>query len=53
MNRRQLLRSSAKSALLGLCAGFVSLLAAPLAASAQDAIAAPAQKTIGQPAKAT
>ena len=36
-------------ATLGLCAGFVALLAAPLAASAQDAIAAPAQKTIGQP----
>ena len=34
---------------IGLCAGFVALLAAPLAASAQDAIAAPAQKTIGQP----
>ena len=41
-------------ATLGLCAGFVALLAAPLAASAQDAIVAPAQKTIGQsqPAKA-
>jgi hypothetical protein len=37
------------NATLGLCAGFVALLAAPLAASAQDAIAAPAQKTIGQP----
>ena len=36
-------------ATLGLCAGFVALLATPLAASAQDAIAAPAQKTIGQP----
>ena len=29
--------------------GFVALFAAPLAASAQDAIAAPGQKTIGQP----
>ena len=36
---------------IGLCAGFVALLAAPLAASAQDAITAPAQKTIGEPAK--
>ena len=36
---------------IGLCAGFVALLAAALPASAQDAIAAPAQKTIGQPAK--
>ena len=34
---------------IGLCAGLVALFAAPLAASAQDAIAAPAQKTIGQP----
>jgi hypothetical protein len=33
---------------VGLCAGLVALVAAPLAASAQDAIAAPAQKTIGQ-----
>ena len=33
----------------GLCAGLIALLAAPLAASAQDAIAAPGQKTIGQP----
>jgi hypothetical protein len=41
------------TSVIGLCAGFVALLAAPLAASAQDAIAAPAQKTIGQsqPAK--
>ena len=38
-----------KSALFGLCAGIVALFAAPIAASAQDAIAAPAQKTIGQP----
>ena len=37
------------TSVIGLCAGFVALLAAPLAASAQDAIAAPAQKTIGQP----
>ena len=29
--------------------GFVALFAAPLAASAQDAIATPGQKTIGQP----
>ena len=35
--------------MIGLCAGFVALLAAPLAASAQDAIAQPGQKTIGQP----
>jgi hypothetical protein len=34
--------------LIGLCAGLAALLAAPLAASAQDAIAAPSQKTIGQ-----
>jgi hypothetical protein len=33
---------------IGLCAGLAALLAAPLAASAQDAIAAPGQKTIGQ-----
>jgi hypothetical protein len=39
------------NATLGLCAGFVALFAAPLAASAQDAIAAPGQKTIGAPAK--
>ena len=32
----------------GLCAGLIALVAAPLAASAQDAIAAPGQKTIGQ-----
>jgi len=37
------------NATLGLWAGLVALVAAPLAASAQDAIAAPAQKTIGQP----
>ena len=34
---------------IGLCAGLVALVAAPLAALAQDAIAAPGQKTIGQP----
>jgi hypothetical protein len=34
---------------IGLCAGVVALFAAPVAASAQDAIAAPGQKTIGQP----
>jgi len=49
MNRRQLILSPNKSALFGVCAGIVALFAAPLAASAQDAIAAPAQKTIGQP----
>ena len=32
----------------GLCAGLIALVAAPFAASAQDAIAAPGQKTIGQ-----
>jgi hypothetical protein len=37
------------TSVIGLCAGLVALLAPPLAASAQDAIAAPAQKTIGQP----
>jgi hypothetical protein len=37
--------------MIGLCAGLVALVAAPLAASAQDAIAAPGQKTIGAPAK--
>jgi hypothetical protein len=39
------------NAILGLCAGFVALVGAPLGALAQDAIAAPAQKTIGQPTK--
>src|SRR5271155_6080922 len=39
------------NATFGLCAGFAALFVGPLAASAQDAIAAPAQKTIGQPAK--
>ena len=37
------------TSVIGLCAGFVALLAGPLAASAQDAIAAPAQKAIGEP----
>ena len=37
-----------KTNVIGLCAGFAALLAAPLAASAQDAIAEPGQKTIGQ-----
>ena len=37
---------------IGLCAGLAALLAAPLAASAQDAIAPPGQKTIGQPQSA-
>lgn len=37
--------------MIGLCAGLVALLAAPLAASAQDAITAPGQKTIGQPSQ--
>ena len=37
--------------LIGLCAGLVALFAAPLAASAQDAITAPGQKTIGQPSQ--
>jgi hypothetical protein len=38
------------NATLGLCAGLAALVGAPLAL-AQDAITAPAQKTIGQPAK--
>ena len=37
--------------MIGLCAGLVALVAAPLGALAQDAIAAPAQKTIGSTAK--
>jgi hypothetical protein len=37
--------------MIGICAGFAALVATPLGASAQDAIAAPGQKTIGQPAK--
>jgi hypothetical protein len=49
MIRRQSFRLRGKSSLLGFGVGLVALCAAPLAASAQDAIAAPAQKTIGQP----
>ncbi len=37
--------------MIGLCAGLLALVAAPLGAAAQDAIASPGQKTIGQPAK--
>ena len=40
------------NAIFGLCAGLAALAGAPIAASAQDAIAAPAQKTIGQSAAA-
>jgi len=40
-----------KTIMIGLCAGLVALVAAPLGAAAQDAISAPGQKTIGQPAK--
>jgi hypothetical protein len=36
---------------IALCAGLAALVAAPLGASAEDAIAAPGQKTIGQPTK--
>ena len=39
-----------KTATIGLCAG-LALVTAPLAAQAQDAIAAPGQKTVGQTAK--
>src|SRR5580704_2693248 len=42
-------QSMLNTSVIGLCAGFVAVLATPLAASAQDAIAAPAQKAIGQP----
>jgi len=38
-----------KTTVAGLCAGLIALVAAPLAASAEDAISAPGQKTIGQP----
>jgi hypothetical protein len=38
-------------ATLGLCTGLVALIGAPLCTLAQDAISAPGQKTIGQPAK--
>jgi hypothetical protein len=37
--------------MIALCAAFAALVAAPLGASAQDAIAAPGQKMIGQSAK--
>ncbi len=39
--------------MIGLCAGLLALVAAPLGAAAQDAIAAPGQKAIGQPAGAS
>ncbi len=39
--------------MIGLCAGFLVLVAAPGMALAQDAISAPAQKTIGATAKDT
>jgi len=39
--------------LIGLCVSLAAMLAAPLAASAQDAIAAPGQKTIGQKQQST
>jgi hypothetical protein len=38
--------------MIGLCCGLIGLLAAPFAASAEDAIAQPGQKTIGQPQSA-
>jgi hypothetical protein len=38
---------------ISLCAGFAALVAAPLAASAQDAIAQPGQKAIGQSSQST
>src|SRR5208282_3535610 len=38
--------------MIGLCAGFVALLAAPLGALAEGAITAPGPKTIGQPSQA-
>ena len=44
---RQLINTT----VVALCASFAVLVAAPLGASAQDAIAAPAQKTIGQSGK--
>jgi hypothetical protein len=44
-------KSMWNTAMIALCAGFVTLVASPLSASAQDAIAAPAQKTIGQSGK--
>jgi hypothetical protein len=39
------------STVIGLCSAFTAILAAPLAASAQDAIAAPGQKIVGQPSQ--
>ena len=33
----------------GLCAGLIAIMAAPIGASAEDAISAPGQRTIGQP----
>jgi hypothetical protein len=38
-------------AMISMCAGLAALVAAPFAASAQDAITAPGQKTIGQPSQ--
>jgi hypothetical protein len=40
-----------KTTMIGLCAGLLALVVPPLGAAAQDAIAAPGQKTIGQPVK--
>ncbi|HLX99754.1 MAG TPA: hypothetical protein VKR62_13735 [Roseiarcus sp.] len=37
------------AAAAGLCAGLIALMAGPIAASAEDAISAPGQSTIGQP----
>jgi hypothetical protein len=37
--------------LIGLCTGLAALVAAPLGASAGDAISTPGQKTIGQPSQ--
>jgi hypothetical protein len=37
--------------LIGICAGLAALVAAPLGASAGDAISTPGQKTIGQPSQ--
>jgi hypothetical protein len=37
---------------IGLCAGLIALFGGRLAASAQDAITSPAQKTVGQPQSA-
>jgi len=38
---------------IGVCVGLIMLMAPPLAASAQDAITAPGQKTIGQTQQST